>query len=290
MGPGAGGERLELRLLASGATQHVFLRADQPEDGWVYKLPAIVDALLPSRPSIGRIAPASGGRRLAYSLLYATPRDLWGRIDTLRRLPMAERAAGGYVGLADGLLSLHLRRSRIAAFRRVLRIHRLLGDQGAEEAGLLPWRELRGVRATLHAGELRRQYRGPVLAQRRADVFFERSEGLERFDGRELVRIQHRLWRRGVALADGAGALGPQGWALLGGRVLLADTGCLTDDFRQARGVLAPGLMEMLQARQLRRQPDPAALARARAYYEMVRSQINPDRLAELWCKEPRAR
>lgn len=284
----AGLEQLELQLLASGATQHAFVRSDRPDDGWVYKTPAIIDSLLPSRPAAGRLAPMSGSKRLAYSLLYGIPRTLWRRLGRKQHPLLAQRMVAGYVGVADRGVALHLRRSRIASFRRVLRIHHLLRGEAGADAGLLPWRALPDVRAVLCIAEIRRRYRGPILVQRRAELFFERSEELERFDGSELVRIQHRLWRRGIALADGAGALGPQGWALLERRVCLADTGSLTRDLRLARWVLAPERMERIQEHQIERQPDATSRERARAYYERVRLEINAERLGELWCEDRR--
>jgi len=276
--------------MASGATQHVFLRMDQPEDGWVYKTPAVMDALLPSSPSVSRLAPTGGSKRLVHSLLYRIPRGLWRRLHAERcavarvGFPSGSRLAQGYVRLANQLFSLHLRRSRMAAFRRMLQVHRVLAAVDPDADVMLPWRELPYVRAMLHAGGARRPYRGPILMQRRADVFFDRPEGLERFDWGQLIRIQHRLWRHGVALADVAGALGPQGWALLGNRLFLADTGSLTKDFRLAMRVLSPDVMESRQQRQLRRQTDPALHERARAYYAQIRALINQDRLAALWC------
>lgn len=278
----------DLQLLTSGATQHVFLRCADPADGWVYKIPAVLDFLLPSRIRMGTIVPASGSKRLVHWMLYQLPRRLWRGLQGQGSAPayvlgLGSPLASRYVAGLDHLLAAHLRRARVTAFRHTLRMHRLLAALGLAEGVTLPWRELPPVGATLHAGGRSYPYQGPILMQRRADAFFERAEGLERFEWNTLVDIQHRLWRRGIALADAAGAFGPQGWAVRGDRLLLGDTGSLTDSFDAARRVLAPDLLKRIERRNLRRAPDDATAERVMAYYDHVGSQINARRLAGLW-------
>jgi hypothetical protein len=157
-----------------------------------------------------------------------------------------------------------------------------LSGQGLSDIPL-PFNIIRKGEIFLRVDETTIRYAGPILKQRRADYFFEKSVRLTTFDWSEFVQAQHRLWRSGVGLSSAGEILGPKNWALLDGRLHLADTGALTRDYHEARNCLSGEVLDKRQENALGhlkqiKSPDPAL-----EYFHFIRKQINQEMLDELW-------
>lgn len=280
------GSARDVVLLASGATQHVFISHDAADSDWVYKTPAFIDELLPGRLGFRHLQPQRRRSRLLYAMAFQVPRSLWNSpvawfLRVRDPYGMGTFVREGYLAILTRLLgSLH-RRARIRRFAQTAALlARTAGTPAAD--CLMPWRV--GYRASLrlHYGGRVKRYHGPVLAQRRADLFYDGCDGLAHFDWGEVVRAQHTLWRTGVGIGDAATAIGPLGWALLDGRLRLADTGSLTADRERAAYVLQPHVIRQTIERRLQRVP-PDLRMQARAYFDAVRPGLDPTLLRETW-------
>jgi hypothetical protein len=121
-----------------------------------------------------------------------------------------------------------------------------------------------------------------MLIQRRAQIFFERAERIREFDWSAFVEAQHRLWRGGFAFSDASEVLGPSNWAILENQVLLGDTGSLTINFDEACQALRA---DTLTGRQewLLSLLGEEEYGEALKYFAFVRSEINIDRMTQLW-------
>jgi hypothetical protein len=127
-----------------------------------------------------------------------------------------------------------------------------------------------------------------MLKQQRADMFFAMMGGLTTFPWRAIIQGQHRLWQHGFGLSEPVEALGPYNWALLHGRMCLADTAALTDDLHKIRRCLRERNMDRAVKRFLpdggrhplpRKDPVPQVLE----YCSFVRRGINERVLRQLW-------
>lgn len=283
---------MELSLLGSGAWQHVFIPADETEPEWVYKLPAAYGYILPLRPRLNSFCPSSATRKSALSLLKAPDRladRLHGWSESRRRPAVLRAAAALGEGIAqaiciarDGCLAVVLKRSRRRRFDEMARQLGYLTRHGMEDV-LLPYRVLSQLDATLLVNGSRIPYRGPALVQRKADFFRGGSLDFASFRWCELVNAQQRLWRFGMAFSEVNQILGPMNWGLLDGRLRLADTSNLTTDYRTARRLLDPGMLDAKEAVVMERLSAPATPEVAAEYFRFVRREINARRLEELW-------
>jgi len=125
-------------------------------------------------------------------------------------------------------------------------------------------------------------YAGTLLKQRRADHFFDYFTGLELFSWSDLVERQHDLWRHGIGLADADEVLGPRNWALVNGRLYLADTGSITEDLREVRRVVSAVELDAREKQIPEWWPDHRD-ERLPEYFEYVRTRVNDEQLARLW-------
>lgn len=287
---------LDLTFHASGATQHVFVRTDEPDDGWVYKTPALVDALLPSRPSWRRCRPAAGWKRAVFAVVFRGPSHLRASAisallgsgassRTCRTLRTAAADVLNELGTdlsAVGRLlwSVHARAGRRRAFLTMCDILRRLDDQTATDV-LLPF-AVDTCRCTLRTPVGVHRYIGPVLRQRRADHFFLYFDGFGLFQWEDVVNAEHTLWKHCIGFTDLDEALGPRNWALLGNKLYLADTGSLTEDVAAVRAVISPAAI----ARRRREIPEwwPGHVgAELDQYLAYIGSHIYTDAVATLW-------
>jgi hypothetical protein len=245
-----------LRFLASGATQHVFVAADGNAAQWVFKTPALVDALLPSDP------------------VKAVSERWQPWIRFLGRQPPV-----------NGLLRRRLRMLRAKSFREMGRI---LSDLAAAGLGscVAGFRWIPDAEARLDLPHGIVSYRGPLLQQRRADCFFEDGRDLQGFDVAVFLAMQRRLWQAGFGLVDAACAFGPDGWAHVDGRLVLADTGSLTRDRDRAIAVLADDRREFMRRRHLRK-AGPDAESHVDQYFALLTNNVSADALRCAWGRKP---
>jgi hypothetical protein len=246
---------LELAMSTSGATQHVLLDGNGADRDWVYKLPAVLDCLLPADPVAATTA-------------------TWRGRGVLHRIAARPRAGPG--------VGAWLRHRRVRAFLAM--IDRLEGVRSSGAAGsVADWSAWRTTRATITLGSARYAYRGPLLKQRRAEPFFVGPATLHGFDREAVVAAQRALWRAGFAAADAAAALGPDGWGVVDGRVCLCDTGSLTSDLRHAVRIHSDAVLDPWTAfrlDQIGAVGDPAPF---REYAGWVRPQITAACVATHW-------
>jgi hypothetical protein len=173
------------------------------------------------------------------------------------------------------------RRTRLRQFSRMLGMIDLLARSGLGDL-LLPYEVVRRSSAMLCVGDRRFRYSGPMLIQRKA-VLFEEGIIFDQAPWREVVSAQHRLWRHGIGLSGSAEILGLRSWALLDGRVYLADTSSLTRDFELARQNLRSEALEVAVARVEKEINAPGTPNSIAKYVQSIREKINEDRLVELW-------
>lgn len=242
-----------LEYLGSGAMQHVFACGAE-----VCKTPAVVDAVLPADAVAAR---AENLPRLIRELLVRQP----------FRMPAAA----------------WLRRSRVQAFERMLTVLKEMEQSGCGDV-LVPWKGT-SFCGTLPLPGIGVRYSGSALQQRRVDLFFEDAELIELFDAKAMADAQVSMWRHGFALSDAAGAFGPDGWAILDGVLLLADTSSITRSLHVAVNTVSAAHREWALDRQKQRAPHHAsdALESAQA---LIVEQITPSEILAHWCKGTSAR
>ena len=287
---------LDLAFLASGAWQHAFVRSaggaaggDDPE--WVYKIPAAFGYVVPLRPRLHAFRPSRAHKRALHWLLLAPDRAAeWLGADAPSAPPRVRqalgRAAAGAQRVRDGVLAAYLRRDRRRRFLAMLDLLDELTRRGLGDV-VLPYTVLRDAAASLRVDGAEIAYRGPILVQRRAAFFSGGRLHFESFDWRELVEAQQRLWRHGVAFSEQNQILGPMNWALLDGRLRLADTSSFTRDRRLARRLLDPVTLDAKERAVLARL-DTAVVSpeEATRYFRLVRSEINQARFDAMWMKD----
>jgi hypothetical protein len=284
----------DLSFFATGATQHIFVETMQPGNGWIYKIPASFGRILPFRPGFRSMPPWNRYLNALQVVCFRLPSDLvdWTRHQDDSRThphPRIRRAvklaaslnARFFAKCGDCVLAPYFRRGHALGFREMLNVLRTISECGLDDV-LLPYRIDPDLATILRVGEKVHHYRGPVLIQRRAEQFIERSEGLESFNWCEIIAAQHQLWRKGIALSDTAEVLGPSNWALLDGRVLLGDTGSLTTNYNSGRSALIPEVLNNRE-RFILRYLQGTQRKLAVEYLAFIRREINGERLAQLW-------
>jgi hypothetical protein len=283
--------RLDLTLLAAGTRQHAFV----PTSGglqWVYKIPASGGFAQQYGADLREYQPTGRVKEMLLHALVRLPDDAFTRASRalarwssapafLRRSLDAGHSA--LIATRGRALERAYRASRGRYFRQMLGLTRVAVDRGLGDL-MLAHDILPSVEAVLRHGDAAVTYRGPALVQERAD-FFDRSGRFDEFNWSDVVSTQQRLWCKGLALSDANEILGPKNWALVGGRLRLADFSSFTSSFRVARRLLRDDVLDARQDRVLRRlwveAPEQAALAER--YFGYVRSEINASQLALLW-------
>lgn len=265
----------------------MFIASGQEDPRWVYKLPAAFGYILPFSHSRQRFRPKNRREQLIRLVTMRVPRFLrrkaeaqrpaWGVVPT-PVLALCHRAASR---LGDRLLAAYCRRRNRKRFQRMLSLMGYVTRHGLDDI-LLPYRVIRRGRALLRVEGRTVSYKGPILVQERAS-FFERPSGFDTFRWADLVEAEHRLWRHGVGFGTFAETVGPKNWALSGGRLLLADTSSLTRDIRVALHTLRPDQVERKLRNTLRRLRDRGQEAGAGEYFRFVLSEINSEKLREVW-------
>lgn len=236
------------QILGSGAQQHVLVRGEPRDTKWVYKIPRVlwrVDEMFETR---------RGGSPTSSSIL------------PLRKIVRSARK----------------RADRRAVFRRCLA---LLQRARGTQAGrcFLSYRVIGGCRAKIVLDGRVVVYRGPMLLQRRADLFFDTpSENIRSFDWQMLVDCTHLLWKQGIGFSVIAETLGPQNWAMCNGSVYLGDTSSITCDLDRIRKVLQTEVVETRVERVLQ-VTSPSDRGIVGEYFDFVRKEINIFRVEQLW-------
>jgi len=285
---------LDLTYLATGTCQHVFVKSDEASPRWVYKTPATMAYALYVLPRLRKYTPPKGVKSALFAALLRFPEELYegvqgrlaagvrphlcGRLGLI--LTLTDRFFGCARAGRDKLLAEYYRKSREQKFKAMLRMMEYLSRHGLAEV-LVPYHVIHLGSAVLHINGTTIAYRGPLVVQQWADVI-DTSARLDAFPVRELVAVQHRLWRHGVALTDDIEILGPKNWALLDGRLYLADTSSLTRDFDQAYRSLGKKDLDARQRETLQRLRSGLG-KEAEEYFRFVRREINQDRLQRLW-------
>jgi len=250
-------EHLHLEYFSTGEDQHVFTRAGDPGGPWLYKIPAAFGTILPGdHPRRGHAIRTRLGRRLL-------------------RLPIVDRLDAAY-----------MRESKRRRYRAMIRKLALIEGRGIADV-VLPFHYVPEMGATLHVDGATVEYRGHVLIQRRADFFWETFVNLAALDWEQLVAVQYRMWSHGVGLASHRDALGPRCWAMLDGRVALADTGSLTASREEARAALDPARLARRFAKHLDHADGGEPI---RAYIEFVGARITQAAFDERWRPAPGGR
>lgn len=278
---------LNLSFLSTGESQHVFLETGQEDPQWVYKLPAAFGYILPISHGRQRFRPRNRRELLVRLVTMRLPRFLQRKLEAPRPergfvpkrvLVLCHRAS---VWLGNGLLAAYCRRRNRKRFQRMLGLIEYVTRHGLDDI-LLPYRTIRRGRALLRVEGRTISYKGPILVQKRAS-FFERPSGFDTFCWADLVEAEHRLWRHGVGFGTFAETVGPKNWALSGGRLLLADTGSLTRDIRVALHTLRSDKVERKLRNMMERLRDRGQEAGAEEYFRFVLSEINSEKLREIW-------
>jgi hypothetical protein len=264
---------LQLEFHATGYRQHVFRRADI-EDDWVYKVPASFGHLVAYTRArrVGRITSAK--KTVLWTLIEA-PRKLGGRL--LR----GSRAAATLADWRERMLLSYDRVARRRNFREMLALIRALHAYGLDHI-VLPYEILSDAEAVLRINGAGFAYRGPMLRQRRADVVLNK-QALPPFDWHEVVAAQHALWRHGFGLTEKGEVLGYRSWALLNGRICLADTSSLVRDRRRARRTLDPARLDEQQRLVLDFHSDPVVRATFAEYFGFIRAEVNLEWFDRVW-------
>jgi hypothetical protein len=282
---------LDLAFLGSGAWQHVFVGSGDGGTEWVFKVPAAFGYTIPLRPRLRALTPSRPHKRALHWLLLA-PDRLAARFDAAGTAPTADTrgwirralvplATRSRAALEDGV-AVYLRRDRRRRFVEMLEVLEQLSADGLADV-LLPFRVIRGGAATLRMGDRVVSYQGPILVQRRAAFFGGGGLHVDRFVWQDLIDAQQRLWRRGVAFAEQNQILGPMNWALLDGRLRIADTSSFTRDARLARGLLDDASLDAKEGAVLARLDGSIPAESLRQYFRFVRSGINRERFDALW-------
>lgn len=179
-------------------------------------------------------------------------------------------------------LARHRRRVNEKKFLSMLNCLARLDRVGLREL-FLPYSVMRHGEALLYVERNVFLYRGPLLIQRRATVFFHHCTNLQRFDWNTIITVQHRLWRRGLGLSEATETLGPKNWALLEGRLYLADSGSLTDKRRRVRACLQKANLDKKERINLSQLSEKDAVEKAKIYFLHIRAAINRENLDQLW-------
>jgi hypothetical protein len=283
---------LDLTSFAWGTRQHVFLPTGAPDHEWVYKLPSALGATEHYGMELRGYRPTGPLASVLYRAFVELPHSrhhrrlaqLARRGAPECRLRAAEERYRILCEARGRSLAAAYRWTRRRHFRRMIALAQELAARGLTDAAL-PFEILVDASAVLRAGDTVERYRGPVLAQLRAD-FFDRSGRFDAFAWDDVITTQHRLWGHGIGLSDANEILGPKNWALVDGRLKLADLSSLTRNRREVRRLLANDILDERQGRvveRLARESAPEAVALARRYFAYVRKQINPTRFDQLW-------
>jgi hypothetical protein len=282
---------LDLAFLGSGAWQHVFVHSGGREAEWVVKVPAAFGYTVPLRPRLRALTPSRPHKRALHWLLLA-PDRIVARFEAAESAP--ERDAGDWIARAlvplaarsraavEEGVAVYLRRDRRGRFVEMLELLEQLSTDGLADV-VLPFRVVRRGAATLRMSDRVVSYEGPILIQRRAAFFGGGRLHVDTFAWEDLVDAQQRLWRRGIAFAEQNQILGPMNWALLDGRLRLADTSSLTRDGRFARRLLDDATLDAKERAVLARLDGSVPAASLREYFRFVRSAINRERFDALW-------
>lgn len=281
---------LRLTFLATGNQQHVFVPTDDPAGAWVYKVPAAFGYILPWRSESREVGRITSARKLWHTVLVAGPPQVAEWLARRLRPHPVLWAVGwpvrqmwrGLTGLRDAVLRPYYRRARARDFRRMIATLDTLRARGLDGV-ILPYRVLPNTRAVLAVPGRAVDYRGPVLMQRRADVFLGKDR-LQPFDWQELVDALHALWRHGFGLTEKGENLGLRSWALIDGHVRLSDTSSFTRSLRRARRTLSPASLDFVQRRLAsRHRDDPDAAARFAEYCRFIRARVTRENLTQMW-------
>ncbi len=293
MTEGEHNHKLQLTFLTTGATQHVFTNSKQPENGWVYKIPAAFGRVVPLRTGARSIEPWNRSLAVLQVLFYKFPSKLaalthktgkqadfeYILAKSLNAVAIKLTTILAHAG--DCLLSAYLRYGHKKRFHSMLLILDALSKGGLNDV-LLPYRIIPHARATLWVNGKSFAYQGPILMQRRADRFFEHAEQVEEFDWQQFITAQQKLWRSGFALSDAAEVLGPSNWALLDGRVRLGDTLSLTTNYEEAIDTLNHKILDDREQWLLGLMVETER-PRTVEFFTQVRGEINADCLKQLW-------
>jgi hypothetical protein len=226
---------LQLRLLATGGNQHVFVEQEQEDCEWVYKIPAAFGYILPwDYPRrLRRQEPRGRLKRLVYRTLFA-PRAA--AVAAANAVEPGRWAPGTPLEWA---WAQYIRFNATRRFNRMLHLMELLSARGAGEL-LVPYRIERDRSAVLHVYGRAIPWKGTLLLQRKVR-FRNMKEIIDHGRWEMLTEAQHRLWRQGIAVAD---VVRYTSWAVHDGRLCLADADSLTDSLRVARSHVSPPVMK----------------------------------------------
>lgn len=283
---------LDLTSLACGSRQHVFLPTGAPDHSWVYKLPSTSNVTEHYGLDLGEYRPTGPVTSMLYHAFVRLPNERHRRrLAALERDGASQREVSAAMRRHQMIcetrgrsLAPAYRWTRRRHFRHMVTLADALAVEGFADI-MLPFRILRAESATVRIGAHVGTYRGPIVRQQRAD-FFDRSGRFDAFVWEDVIVTQHRLWRHGVGLSDANEILGPKNWALLSGRLRLADLSSLTRNARTVRRLLADDVLDERQGRVLRRLTSEGELGMAetaRRYFQYVRAQINQSRFDQLW-------
>lgn len=283
---------LDLTSFACGTRQHVFLATGVPDHGWVYKLPSALGAAEHYGTDLGGYRPTGPLGRALYRTFVEFPNDQHrrrlARLEAQgareQRIRDAERRHRRLCEARGRSVAVVYRWTRRRHFRGMIALAQSLARYELT-AIALPFEVLAAVSALLHIGDRVERYRGPALAQLRAD-FFDRSGRFDEFRWDDVIEAQHALWRHGIGLSDANEILGPKNWALIDHRLRLADLSSLTRNARTARRLLGGDILDERQGRvleRLRRQESTESVDLARRYFEHVRRSINQKAFDQIW-------
>ncbi len=270
-------EELALNYLATGEYQHVFQRAGESGDPWVFKIPAAFGFVLPFEQPQRFFWPETLCEKLIYHATLSLPQYLERRIS--KRLTAID-GHGPMRRLGVRLAARYCRLVRLRCFREMLGVIDRVASHGLSEI-LLPYRIIRRCRARLDVDGRQTRYEGPMLVQRRA-LLFEEGVDFVSVNWQDIVDAQHMLWKCGIGVSGGGEMLGTRSWALLDDRISLADTSALTTNKSQIRANIQPELLDKAQNEAVRHL-DANGLGRANYYLTRIRQEINLKRFNELW-------
>lgn len=271
-------ENLDLTFFNTGEGQHVFIKTKR-EDGWVYKLPAAFGYILPFDHEHRRFKPKNSWGRILKKVFERLPRFLDRKFEeknSPRKLITVYRKSG------ENLLAFYYRKKTLLHFRKMLRILDGLSQSDSRD-DLLPFEIIKTGSAVLRVNGEKINYKGPIMKQKKADFFFNNSHNFSLFEWSEVVEIQHRLWKNGFAFLSMGEILGPKNWAMLGGKIYIADTNMITDDYEKARRMLSAEKMEKKEKQVFERLESAECKRLAPAYFRFVRNEINREKFDELW-------
>ena len=289
-------DELELTFLATGEAQHVFQKAGY-DAGWVYKIPAAFGFVLPFDHEFQKFRCKTTFERILRFSLQTIPKRFSGR----RRLSSLSLAGSGQGSLDKGRgecnesllrsfgeygIAKYCKWLNLKNFEDMLSIigslnHRLPAN------GLVPSQPYGRVTVRLQINGNQLTYSGPMLKQQRADHMFVRSDEFDTFAWEDIVASQQDFWRHGIGLVSAGEILGPKNWALVNGRMLLADTSALSKDFNAIRRSLDPAILdgrEQIEMQQKGRRPEyRTRRSQAKEYFRYIRNEVNQEKLGRLW-------